>query len=171
MILAVHQTQMQQDGAHSGSDDCFCAGNHQMGVPHATILQFQLKGISGVDDLADFDKDSLKQLVDNLHHPGGCIPDPNPVAVAGVTIPMPAFVFRAKLQARLSVACNLVRFYNTVGHDLTAANMHWTCVVKNFETQWKALKSHKDEDDPDVPKITQALPTIKWTEAFQDFVN
>ena len=29
----------------------------------------------------------------------------------------------------------------------------------------------KDEDDPDVPKITKALPIIKWTEAFQDFLN
>ena len=42
---------MQQDGAHGG--------NNQMGILHATILQFQLEGISGVDDLADFDKDSL----------------------------------------------------------------------------------------------------------------
>ena len=110
-------------------------GNNQMGILHATILQFQLEGMSGVDDLADFDKDSLKQLADNLHHPGGCIPDPNPVAVAGATIPMPAFEFGAKLQAGLSVACNLVRFYNTVGCDLTAANMCWTHVSKNFKTQ------------------------------------
>ena len=132
----------------------FFEGNDQMGVLHATVLQFQLKGISGVDDLADFDKDSLKQFADNLCHPGRCIPDPNPAAVAGVTIPMPAFIFGAKLQARLSVACDLVRFYNTVGHELTAANMHWIHVAKNFKTQWKALKSCKDEDDPDVPKIT-----------------
>ena len=87
----------------------FFKGNDQMGIPHATVMQFQLEGISGVDDLADFDKDSLKQLVDNLHHPGGCIPDPNPAAVAGATIPMPAFVFRAKLQARLSVACQVLQ--------------------------------------------------------------
>ena len=26
-------------------------------------------------------------------------------------------------------------------------------------------------DDPDVPKITKALPIIKWTQAFQDFLN
>ena len=68
----------------------FFKGNDQMGIPHATVLQFKLEGISGVDDLADFNKDSLKQLADNLCHPGGCIPDPNPEAVAGVTIPMPA---------------------------------------------------------------------------------
>ena len=111
-----------------------------------------------MDDLADFDKDSLKQLADNLCHLGRCIPDPNPVTVAGATIPMPAFVFGAKLQARLSVACNLVRFYNTVGCDLTAVNMNQMHVAKNFETQWKALKSHKDEDDPDIPRLHEIFP-------------
>ena len=149
----------------------FFKGNDQMGIPHATILQFQLEGTSGVDDLADFKEDSLKQLADNLCCPGGCIPDPNPAAVPGATIPMPAFVFGAKSQARLSVACDLVRFYDTVGHDLTAVNMPWTHVAKNLKTQWKALKSHKDEDDPDIPKITRALPIMKWTEAFQDFLQ
>ena len=37
--------------------------------------------------------------------------------------------------------------------------------------QWKALKERKDEDDLEVPKITKALPIIKWTEAFQGFLN
>ena len=43
--------------------------------------------------------------------------------------------------------------------------------MSNFEIQWKALKDRKDEDDPDVPKITKALPIIKWTEAFKDFLH
>jgi len=43
--------------------------------------------------------------------------------------------------------------------------------MKNFEIQWKALKDRKSDDEPDVPKITKALPVIKWTEAFQDFLN
>ena len=43
--------------------------------------------------------------------------------------------------------------------------------MSNFEIQWKALNDRKDEDDPDVPKITKTLPIIKWTEAFQYFLN
>ena len=69
------------------------------------------------------------------------------------------------------MACDLVRFYQTVGRDLTAANIQWNQVMSNFEIQWKALKDRKDEDDPDVPKITKALSIIKWTEAFQDFLH
>ena len=143
----------------------------QMGIPHATVLQLQQEGITAVSDLADFDKDGLQQLADNLRRPGGRVPDPNPGAAAGATIPTPSFVFGAKSQKRIAVACDLVRFYDTVGRDLTAANLQWTNVMKNFEIQWKALKDRKKEDIPDVPKISKALPVIKWTESFQDFLN
>ena len=38
----------------------------QMGVQHATVVQLALEGIQTVDDLADFDKEALQQLEDNL---------------------------------------------------------------------------------------------------------
>ena len=143
----------------------------QMGIPHATMVQMQQEGIQLVADLADFEKQSLQQLADNLRKPGGRIADPDPNAPLGATIPMPAFTYGAKSQKRLTVACDLIRFYQTVGRDLTEANIQWNQVMSNFEIQWKALKDRKNEDDPDVPKITKALPIIKWTEAFQDFLN
>ena len=38
-----------------------------MGISHATVVQLQAEGITSVDDLAHFDKDSLhQQLADNL---------------------------------------------------------------------------------------------------------
>ena len=43
--------------------------------------------------------------------------------------------------------------------------------MKNFDIQWTALKEKKREDSPDTPKISKALPVIKWMEAFQDFLN
>ncbi len=43
--------------------------------------------------------------------------------------------------------------------------------MSSLDIQWNALKQRKDEDDPEVPKITKALPVIKWTEAFKDFLN
>ena len=97
--------------------------------------------------------------------------DPNPAAVAGAMIPTPAFVFRAKSQKKLGVACDLVQYYNTVGRDLMAPNMHWNQVGKNFEIQWKALKERKEEDPPEALKIMKTLPIMKWTEAFQDYLH
>ena len=124
-----------------------------------------------VADLADFDKDSLQPLVDNLRCPGGCILDPNPGAPAGATIPTPPFVFGAKSPKCIAITCDLVRFYATVGRDLTAANLQWRTIMKNFEIQWKVLKERKMDDSPDVSKISKALLVIKWMEAFQDFLN
>ena len=43
--------------------------------------------------------------------------------------------------------------------------------MKNFDIQWTALKEKKGDDSPETPKISKALPVIKWTEAFQDFLN
>ena len=143
----------------------------QMGIPHATMVQMQLEGIQSIADLTDFEKDSLQQLANNLRKPGGRIPDPDPKAPAGATIPMPAFTYGTKSTKRLTVACEPIRYYQIVGRGLTAANIQWNQVMSNFEIQWKALKERKDEDDPDVPKITKASPIIKWTEAFQDFLN
>ena len=143
----------------------------QMGIPHATMVQMQHEGIRSVADLADLEKDSLQQLADNFRKPGGRIPDPDPNAPEGATIPTPAFTYGAKSQKRLTVACDLIRYYQTVGRDLNAANIQWNQVMSDFEIQWKTIKERKDEDDPDVPKITKALPNIKWTEAFQDFLN
>ena len=143
----------------------------QMGVQHATVVQLALEGIQTVDDLADFDKEALQQLVDNLRRPGGRVPNPDPGAAGGLTIPTPAFVFGAKSQKCLGIACELVWYYNTVGRNLTAANMQWNNVIKNFEIQWKAFKTKRDEDTLEVPKISKSLPIIKWTEAFQDHLH
>ena len=143
----------------------------QMGIPHVTMVQLQAEGITSVSDLADFNKDSLQQLADNLRRPGGHVPDPNPAAQPGSTIPTPPFVFGAKFQRRIAVACDFVNYYRTVGRDLTAANLQWNTVMKNFDVQWTALKEKNGEDSPETPKISKALPVIKWTEAFQDFLN
>ena len=126
----------------------------QLGIPHETMVQIQRKGIQAVADLADFEMQELQQLADNLRKPGGRITDSNPNAAPGATVPMPAFTYGSKSQKRL-----------------TAANIQCNQVMSNFEIQWKALKDRKDEDDPDVPTITKALPIIKWTEALQDFLH
>ena len=106
-----------------------------------------------MEDLVDFDKDSVKQMADNLRRG------------------TPNQVFGARSQKRLLVLCDLVRFYQTISRDLTAANIRWNHVVKNFEEQWKALRDRKDADEPEVPKISKTLPVMKWTESFPDFLR
>ena len=65
-------TQLQTSAFFENSD--------QLGIPHETMVQIQREGIQVVADLADFEKQELQQLADNLRKPGGRIPDPNPNA-------------------------------------------------------------------------------------------
>lgn len=148
----------------------FFEADDQMALPAATRIKLQDEGITGVEDLGDFDKTSFEQVTANLKNPGGRIPNPDPGAAAGATIPRPPFTFGAKSRKRLLVACELVRFYNTIDRPLTAGNMRWNPIIKNFEQQWKALEARKD-DVLEVPKISKTLTVIKWTEAFRDYLQ
>ena len=134
----------------------FFEDEDQMAIPHATVIQLQEEGITTVEDLGDFDKDNLDQVATNLRRPPG-----------GVA----AFTFGAKSQKRLLAASNLVKFYVAIGWDLMAANMQWNTTMCNFENQWKALVKKKEEDNPDTPLISKALPIIKWCEVFKDHLH
>ena len=116
----------------------------QMGIPHAMVIQLQVEVFRTWQIL-------IKTPCSNWL-------TANPAAATRVTIPTPSFVFGAKSQHCISVACEIVCYYNAVGHDITAANMRWTQVIKNFEDQWKALKVCKEDDKPNVPKTSKSLP-------------
>lgn len=142
-----------------------------MGLTNATVNKIVEEGIDDPEDLADFDKDTLKQVAENLRKPGGRIPNPDPNAPAGSTIERPPYTFGAKSQKRLLEAGELFRFYKTIGRQLTPANVRYNPVIKDFTEQWKALEQRRKDEDPEVPKISKALPIIKWTEAFDDFLS
>ena len=147
----------------------FFEANDQMAIPQSTLLQLQNEGITLVDDLADFDKETLHQIADNLIRPSGKITDPNYVPPETMTAPAPIFptlptlpfIFGAKSQKCLQVACDLIRFNETAGQLLTVASMQWNPHMKNFDEQWKALTTRKDEGAPETLKISKALPVIK----------
>ena len=113
-ILAVYQTHDFTMVLTAAQTTTFFEHADQMGIPHATVLSYNPKESILVSDLADFNTTSLKQLADNLRCPDGCVLDPNPAAQPGSTIPTPPFVFGAKSQRRIAVACDLVKYYVTV---------------------------------------------------------
>jgi hypothetical protein len=127
----------------------------QMAIPNATVVELANEGINMVDDLSEFDKDTIGQIAYNLRQPPAGTPH----------------VFGAKSQKRLIVACELVRYYETTGRALTAANLQWTSMMKNFEIQRKAPMDKKDRDEPKTPKISKSLNIMKWSEAFCDILH
>ena len=142
----------------------------QMALEQNTHIELSNQGIDNVDDLKEFDKESLKMVADSLSNPGGRVPNPDPAAPAGSTIPRPPFVFGAKSRLRLIAACDTVRCYDTVGRDLTPGNMRHDPIIKNFAQQCKALQERKDEEI-EVPKITKGLKVMKWAESFEDWLS
>lgn len=142
----------------------------QMGLSAATAAKLITEGIEHPSDLAEFDKDTLKQVAENLRKHGDMMDDPDKNAPKGSKIPK-VYVLGAKSLKRLLEISELIRFYETIGRRLTAENIMYDPTCKDFTEQWKALKARKSEDDPDVPKITKSLPIIKWTEAFDDFLS
>ena len=125
----------------------------QMGLEAATIAFLTTEGISTVNDLAEFSKDDIDNLAKSIRG------DP-----AGV-------VFGIKSQKRLIVSSNLIRFYDLVGRPISASNLRWDTVGKNFDAVWKALEQKAEKDEPDVPKITKQVSVMKWATAFDDHLH
>ena len=140
----------------------------QMAIPHATVLKLNNEGIETPMDLSEFDKTSICQIADNLRQPGGRVTDPDD---PDLTIPTPPFVFGAKSQQRLLVACNMIRYYEMIGRTILAQNIKWTPTMKNFKPLWQAIVDRKELKNPDTPIITKTLPIMKWVEAFVDHLH
>lgn len=149
--------------------DAFFTERQQMAIPQATVNGgLMAEGIATVDDLGEFEDRDFKAIQENLRKPGGTVPDP---ADASNRIPTPSYVLGAKSLKRLKIAAAAVRYYETIGRELTAANMHFQNVLRNFGEQWEAILKKETEDEGDVPKITRSLPIVRWTESFEDYLR
>ena len=60
----------------------------------------------------------------------------------------------------------MVRYYKATNRTINASMMRWYPTGTIFHAQWIALQHLKEDDDPDVPKISKSLPIEKWRDAF-----
>lgn len=141
-----------------------------MGIPAATVAKLADEGISTPDDLWNFDEKTLDKVAESLRRPHDRIPNPDPGAPPGATIPRPPYEISAQSLKRLLDASNLVRYFRTTGRELTPPTLRYDPVIQDFATQWKALKDRKD-DKNEIPKISKNLQILKWFEAFDDFLS
>lgn len=122
----------------------------QMAIPAGTVAQLANEGITAVVDLEEFKDEEFDQIIRNLRNPPR-IPDP---ANPGVLLAQGPFELSAKSLKRLKVAAHAVRYYTSIGRDLSPGNMHYTNTLRNFELQWTSLCKKGDSDSAKVPKIT-----------------
>jgi len=144
--------------------------NNGMAMVHDTVVKIRDEGIGHPQDLVEFDKDTLGQVAESLRKPGDRIANPDPNAPVGSTIPRPPYVIGAKSLKRLQQACDLVRYYETTGRPITSQNIAYP-IIRRFSLQWQSLKDRREDDDAALPKVSRALPILKWFEAFDDFLS
>ena len=94
----------------------FFESNVKMAIPNVTKVQIVNEGISEVTDLLDFGKDTLQHITDNLIRPVGRVPETKYIAPVPLMLPLTTvtkikthpFLFGAKYQKRLLIACDMV---------------------------------------------------------------
>ena len=69
-----------------------------MGIPHVMVVQMRTEGIAMVNDLSEFSKEDINNLMTTLRK----TPQPG-------VVPPTNFVFGARSQKRLIVAADIVR--------------------------------------------------------------
>ena len=83
----------------------------------------------------------------------------------------PDFKVGAKSKMRLEASSDLVKFYKTVGGDITNTMIKWDPIIKDFNPVRKILANSKRNYVLEIPKIIKALPFIKWMEYFANFIH
>ena len=127
-----------------------------------------------IDDFSDFKEDQLTQAFRNMRTSiPGAPEQPCSGRKSGVSAieARNTILVSAKCALRLKVASFAYNYYDYIGREHTPANMHYTCLLKDFYTEYKALLDLKDEDKPDVPILQKNLTPLRWTESFKDCLN
>ena len=160
-----------------GNTAFFTAGT-QMGLTAAQRAALATQGLSTVDDFADFGKDELDQALKNMRTAIPGIPEV-PAVLNGrgreVTAAIPAVppvlpvILPARCTHRLIVAAVAWHYYTDTGRAVTAQNMHYNNILKDFYVEWKAIIAMSDVDSHSVPCITKNNPPLRWTDTFKDF--
>ena len=139
----------------------FFTAVNQIGLPQPIFERLAEEGIDSVDALANVEDDDWNRLHKNVEV----------VEVAAtrggerVVRRLPAIAV-----SKLKVASQAVRYYECVGRPLETQNMVWD-VLRHFKDEQTSIKSQKDANPTDVPKVSKSVPVLRWLESFETFLG
>ena len=139
----------------------FFTAADQIGLPQPIYERLIEEGIDSVAALKNVDDDDWNRLHKNVE-----------VIEAAATRGGERVVCRlpAIAVSKLKVASQAVRYYDCVGRPLETQNMIWD-VLRHFKDEQAAIKSQKDANPTDVPKVTKSVPILRWLESFETFLG
>ena len=135
----------------------------QIAVPEITMAALKEEGIEKPWYIFKFSKDYLNSVFESLQNPPGKVVNNKVVIVA-------PHVMSENSRKRIAVTAEATQYYAQFGRDITPTNMHWKTLI-NSEIQWNGLKNIKNQDDPEVPKLTKKCSIIKCAESFKLNLN
>lgn len=132
-----------------------------MALSDALFQRLQEEGINSVDILGTLDDDDWNRLHKNVE-----VVEPGALRGAErIVRRLPAISV-----ARLKVASQAVKYYESVGRPLEPENMLWE-VLKRLKDEKASIKSQKDSNPTEVPKVSKSLPILRWLESFETFLG
>ena len=163
----------------------FFTSGTQMGLTDIQRRALANEGLSSIDDFEDFKSEELYIAFKNVRSgiPGtpmvgsvaavvnaaGNITEPAIpaiLAVAGVrSVPIPA-----KSSSRLLVASVAYHYYQDTGRAITAGNMHFNNVLRDFNMEYQAIRKTDKLQTMKLPALTAANPPLQWCESFRNFL-
>ena len=138
----------------------FWTDDDQMGCNDDARVWLQAEGLTNVQDLAEFDDDDWKNLVAKAGKTRWT------ANAAGVMTQGPPVTLSIKSIKRMKLASMAVKYHIICGRALTHTNMRFDPIIKEIAQAIEVMLDLKNQDVPEVPKITAKLPAIDWYPSF-----
>ena len=139
----------------------------QIGLDMRTYAFFQTEGIHTISDLFDVNSDIIDTIAANARKPTGRVPDPDPNAVAGSTIPTPPYPIAAKSLHRLKVSIRVLKYLAKTDRPAEAATLQWA-VLRDFSEHWTILGTKIKADNSPSPRVDKKCTSLR---VFDDHFN
>jgi hypothetical protein len=157
--------------------EAFFNNGPQMALPAPVRARLALEGLTVISDFSDFKEDQLIAAFKNMRTAVPGVPEvPAVIAAPGVqaALAIPAIpallptLVSAKCALRLKIASVAFHYYESIGRNVTSANMNYSNVLKDFYTEYESVIALSDETKPSVPLLHKNNTPLKWIESFKD---
>ena len=140
----------------------------------SAVTRILYEGITSFESFGDFDAASIKSLAKNCRE---TIPAVTADAAAGIASDEPQVtgtVISTQSIVRMTVACQAVKYYLSIGRTPDNVNLHYTNVLSAFKVEYEAYEKLQQEDSPKVPQVLDTdndRKIIKWAPVFKDCMS
>jgi hypothetical protein len=133
----------------------------QIGLDVRTFAFFQSEGIHTINDLYDINSEIIDAIATNARKPPGRIPDPDPNAAVGSTIPTPPYQIAAKSLHLLKISIRVIKYLAKTDRAVEAAHLQWT-VLRDFTEHWSILTTKSKADFTASHRLDKKTACLRW---------